>query len=125
MALKPEASLITGLSVGALVIAVYSKALPSQADIRVGAPQDQDIDSARKSAAWTSAGVCAAVSLIAQDATVFILGGMITVGMDWWVRHANASNPGVTRFLPGPIGSQDQPQTTDDMDVTGVTGLAA
>lgn len=124
MSLKPEASLITGIAVGALVVAVYSRALPSQADVRVGAPQDSDIDSARKSAAWTSAGVCAAVSLIAGDATVFILGGTITIAMDWWVRHANANNPSLTRYLPT-LGSDAQPQTTDDMDVRDVTGLAA
>lgn len=124
MGLKPEASLITGLAVGALVVAVYSKALPSQADVRVGQPQDDDIDSARKAAAWTSAGVCAAISLIAGDATVFVIGGTITIAMDWWVRHANQNNPSLSKYLPT-LGSSGQPQTTDDMDVTDVTGLAA
>lgn len=124
MALKPEASLLTGLAVGALVVAVYSKALPSQADVRVGQPQDDDIDAARKAAAWTSAGVCAAVSLIAGDATIFVIGGTITVAMDWWVRHANANNPSLSKYLPS-LASDAQPQTTDDMDAYDVTGLAA
>lgn len=124
MSLKPEASVMTGLAVGALVVAVYSRAVPSQADIRVGNMLDDDIDAARKAAAWTSVGVCAAVSLITSDATVFILGGLVTVSMDWWVRHANANNPSLSKFLPS-MYSDSQPQTTDDMDVHDVTGLAA
>jgi hypothetical protein len=122
--LKPESAVMTGLAVGALVVAVYSKALPSQADVRVGQVQDDDIDSSRKAAAWTSAGVVAAVSLIAGDPTVFIIGGTMVVSMDWWIRHANANNPSLARFLPS-LGSDAQPQTTDDMDVQDVTGLAA
>jgi len=68
--------------------------------------------------------VCAAVSLIAGDATVFIIGGAITVAMDWWVRHANVNNPALSKFLPT-MSSADQPQTTDDMDVSNVVEMAA
>ncbi len=124
MGLKPETSITTGLACAALVIAVYSKAVPSQADLRVGTRDDDDIDAARKAAAWTAAGVVAAVSLIAKDATVFIIGGGMVVAVDWWTRTANHNDPSLASFLPS-LASDQQPQTTDDMDVTGVTGLAA
>jgi hypothetical protein len=112
--LKPEASVVTGLATAALVIAVYSKALPSSVDVRVGAPQDPDIDSARKQAAWTSAGAVAAVALIAQDATVFTLGGLMVIGMDWWTRHSNLNNPAVSQYLPTNLGDT-QPTLTQEM----------
>lgn len=112
--LKPDASIGTGLATAALVIAVYSRALPASVDVRVGAPQDLDVDSARKQAAWTSAGVVAAVSLIAQDATVFTLGGLMVIGMDWWTRHSNLNNPAVSQYLPTNLGDA-VPTLTQEM----------
>lgn len=102
MSLKPEVSITTGLAVGALVWTIYNRALPADVDMRVAAPNDADIESSRKKAAYTAAGVVAGVSLIAKDATVFILGGMMVVAVDWWARHANAVNPELGRaFIPG------------------------
>ncbi len=102
MGLKPEVSIMTGLTVGALVWTIYNRALPADVDMRVAAPNDTDVESSRKKAAYTAAAAVAAVSLIAQDATVFILGGSMVVAVDWWARHANAVNPEMGRaFIPG------------------------
>lgn len=114
MSLKPEASIGTGLATAAVVIAVYSRALPASVDVRVGAPQDQDIDSARKQAAWTAAGVVAFVSLVAQDATVFTIGGVMVIAMDWWTRHGNLNNPAISQYLPTNLGDS-QPSLTQEM----------
>ena len=101
MALKPNESIMGGLAVGAVVFSVYSQATPSIADIRATAPNDQHIASSRKQAAIMSAGIVGAISLIAKDATIFIIGGAVIIGMDWWTRHANATNP-KTGTLTGP-----------------------
>lgn len=101
MALKPEASIMTGLAVAALVGAIYSKALPTMADLRVGAPGDTDANASRTTAAWSSAGAVAAVSLIAKDRTVFVLGAAMIVAVDWWTRHSNEHNPAMSQFMPG------------------------
>ena len=93
MALKPEISISVGLATAALVYSVYSNATPSITEIRAAKPNDSDVEASRKLAAWTSAGVVAAVSLIAKDPTVFILGGGMVVAVDWWHRHANVVNP--------------------------------
>lgn len=93
MALKPEVSISVGLATAALVYSVYSNATPSITEIRAAKPNDSDVEASRKLAAWTSAGVVAAVSLISKDPTVFILGGAMVVAVDWWHRHANAVNP--------------------------------
>jgi hypothetical protein len=99
--LKPETSILVGLSVGAVVYSVYSNATPTIADIRSAPPNDTNIANSRKQAAFMSAGLVGAISLIAKDPTIFIIGGAIIIGMDWWTRHANAVNP-KTGSLTGP-----------------------
>lgn len=97
MSLKPEVSLGVGLAVAAMVGAVYVNATPNLTDIRAAQQNDPDVAAARKVAAWTSTGLVAGVSLLSKDMTVFILGGAVTIAMDWWVRHANAVIPSVGR----------------------------
>jgi len=91
--MKAETSIVAGVSVAALVYAIYSNATPSIADVRVAKPHDADIEASRKLAAWTSAGVVSAVSLIAKDGTIFVLGGGMIIALDWWHRHANEVTP--------------------------------
>jgi hypothetical protein len=105
MGLKPEVSITTGLAVGALVWTIYAKAVPADVDMRVAQANDADVESSRKKAAYTAAGAVAAISLIAKDATVFIIGGAMVVAVDWWTRHANAVDPALGRaFIPGSMG---------------------
>jgi hypothetical protein len=102
MGLKPEVSIMTGLTVAALVWTIYNRALPADVDMRVAAPNDDDIEASRRKAGYTAAAAVSAVSLIAKDATVFILGGATLVAVDWWARHANAVNPELGKaFIPG------------------------
>ena len=91
--MKAETSIVAGVSVAALVYAIYANATPTIADIRVAKPKDADIEASRKLAAWTSAGVVAAVSLIAKDGTIFTMGGAMIIALDWWHRHANEVTP--------------------------------
>lgn len=91
--LKPETSLMVGLATAAVVYSTYQHAVPTIADMRVGAPQNRDLDAARKAASWTAAGIVAAISLLAKDPTVFVIGGVMVVSLDWFTRHANEVNP--------------------------------
>ena len=95
--LDKEKSIIVGLSVASIVYATYSKATPSVADMRVGAPGDGDIESSRKTAAWTSAAIVAGVSLLAKDPNIFVMGGAMIIGLDWITRHANQVDPQTQR----------------------------
>lgn len=92
MALGREASLGLGLASAALVWGVYNVALPTVADVRVGDPEDSDAASAERVATWASAAAVAGVSLIAKDATIFIIGGSMVVLMSIWYRHSNFFN---------------------------------
>lgn len=91
--LAKEQSIVAGLSVATVVYATYSRATPSVADMRVGKSGDDDIESARKQAAWVSAAVVAGVSLIAKDTNIFVMGGAMIIALDWMTRHANQVNP--------------------------------
>jgi predicted NBD/HSP70 family sugar kinase len=125
MALKPSESVMGGLAVGSVVYAIYSNATPPITDIRASAPNDDHIAASRKQAAIMSAGIVGAISLIAKDATIFIIGGGIIIAMDWWTRHANATNPKTGKITgPGtaptmtsaPVGVAGQSVTDMPMD---------
>lgn len=104
MALKAEVSLATGLATAVIVWAIHQHAVPTMAEVRVGPKHDEDVESARRLATWTSAGVVAAISLIAKDATVFVIGGAMAVGLDWWTRYSNETDPETGRATSFPQG---------------------
>jgi len=86
-----------GVTVGVLsaiaVGLIYNQALPSHADIRVGNPNDGDIESARRGAAVKSSALVALVSLVTRDLHTFIIGGATVAILDYSVKHHNAINP--------------------------------
>ena len=101
MGLKPEISVGAGLAVGTLVYAMYDNATPPLADVRSITENNADIDKSERATSWMAAGVVAGVSLIARDPVIFMVGGVMVIGMAWMTRHANAVNPDLQRFLPG------------------------
>jgi hypothetical protein len=114
--LKPEISVPTAAALGALVYGVYTQATPTIADMRVAKPNDTNIESARKGAAWTAAGIVAAISLITKDPTVFVVGGGMVIVMDWWTRHANAVDPATGKAATA-MASPMAPSPVDGADV--------
>ena len=99
MALKPEYSVMSGLTVGAVVFAVHAQATPSQADIQALPAGTPDIDSAERKATYISAGVVAGISLLAKDPTIFIIGSAATIAMALWTRHSNYTESINGRYL--------------------------
>jgi hypothetical protein len=104
MALKAEASLATGLATAVIVWAVHQNATPTMAEIRLSPRGDTDIDAARRQASWTAGAIVAAISLIARDATVFVIGGGMVVLLDWWARYTNEVDPDTGRATAYPLG---------------------
>lgn len=93
MALKPESSLMVSLGVGAIVYAIFTNATPSIADIRSLDKGNNDVQRSERAATWASAATVSAISLLAKDPTIFVIGGAMTVGMAWWHRHADQVDP--------------------------------
>lgn len=96
--LTPEGSVVGGIATGILVYAVYDRSLPDAATMGATPAGDPNIESGRKKAAWTSAGVLAAITLLTRDVNVFILGGVVLVALDLHARHGNAANPDTGRI---------------------------
>jgi hypothetical protein len=90
---KPEGSVVAGAAVAALVYATYSQSVPNASVVHATQAHDTNIESGRKKAAWTSAAVVGGVSLIARDPTIFVLGGLVLIALDFHARHANATDP--------------------------------
>lgn len=88
MALKPEASVISGLAVAAVVYAIHSNFTPTIADIQGLPAGNKDVDRSERQATWLSAGVVAGISLLAKDPTIFVLGSAATIAMAFLTRHA-------------------------------------
>ena len=86
--LKPEASIGTALAVSAVVYAIHSNFTPSLADMQGLPAGNMDVDAAERKATWLSAGVVAAVSLIARDPVIFVIGSGATIALAWFSRHA-------------------------------------
>ena len=91
--LKPEGSMMAGIATGALVYGIYSMNLGNLATIHTTPSGDGNARAARKKAAIQAVTAVAAISLLAKDVNVFILGGAITVLLDWHARHAVEAHP--------------------------------
>jgi hypothetical protein len=91
--LKPDTSVMLGLANGGIIVAIYNGTLPTAATIRTADPEDNDIEGARKAAAWTSAAVLGFMFLLTRDRNSFLIGGLVLGGIDLIVKHANGLNP--------------------------------
>jgi hypothetical protein len=120
MGLKPEVSIPVALATGTVVYTIYNRGLPSTTDVRVGKQGDATIDAVRKQNAWMAAAVVSGISLLAKDATVFIVGGAMVVGLDWVTRYANWTNPVSGTLDLNPFGAQERNETpADSLDGAG------
>lgn len=116
--LKPSESVMVSLATGAIVYAVYQGALPSIAESHATEPHNASIESSRKKAVWTSAGVVGAMFLMTHDPNVFMVGAGATILLDWMHRHANSVNPTTGKMVAKSqattlAGGADQGMSTD------------
>lgn len=117
--LKPDASIMVGLSVAGVVFAVHSQATPSQADIQALPPGTQDIDASERKATILSVGIVSGISLIAKDPTVFLIGSVATLAMAFWTRHSNWKD--TSSGIVGGVSQAGSPNTTPEATVAETT----
>jgi hypothetical protein len=118
MALRPDLSIAGSLAVGGLVLAVYSRTLPPNADLRVLDAGDEDAEAARKQALWTSVGLVSVISLLTKDPTLAVTGYAMTLALDWGTRHAIWVNP-FTGTAMGPAREGDVSVPTQEQTPGG------
>lgn len=109
--LKPEASIGTSLAVCAVVYAIHSNFTPTMADMQALPAGNQDVDSAERKATWLSAGVVGAVSLLAKDPTIFVLGSGMTIALALYSRYAVHTD---TKSAPS-VGGPGQLSSANDL----------
>lgn len=97
--LKPEHSVAIGIGVGAVDLLVFNGLLPNTTDVRTANPQNADVESERRKAVIYCVGVNGFVSLITRDWTVFLIGGIVTIGMSYVYAHANEINPATGKMV--------------------------
>jgi hypothetical protein len=90
--LKQEDALLTGLGVAAVVGTIYAVHVPTTAAVRASAPNNMHAEASRKSASWTAAVVVVGASLLARDPTVFVIGGVVVIALDFAHRLANSTD---------------------------------
>lgn len=127
--LKPDTSVMLGVANGALIASIYDKTIPSVAAVRVADSHDNDIEAARKHAAWASAGVLGFMYLLTRDRNSFLIGGLVLASVDLIVKHANGMNP-MTGSLdtnesesidPSLVNDYSLPNYEQDDTMTGVS----
>jgi len=89
MALKADAEVSIALATSVMAYGAYQLAVPRVADVRSLEPNNADIGSAERTAAWVSAGLVSFVALITKSPNTFILGGATVIAASWMTRHAN------------------------------------
>jgi hypothetical protein len=104
--LQPSQAVAVGIGISALDLLIFDHFVPSVADVRTAAPQNSDVETARRQATIYCVGINGLVSLMTRDWNVFLIGGMTTAAMSWLIVHANTVNP-VTGTMKSP-GEQAQ-----------------
>ena len=106
--LSPQHSVAVGVAIGAVDVFIFNQHIPNFADIRSAQPLNDDVDAGRRQATIMCTAVNGLVSLMTRDWNVFLIGGIVTVGLSWFAAHANAVNP-QTGKLNAPGGESIAP----------------
>lgn len=103
MALKPEASVMSGLAVCGVVWGIHSNFTPTMADMQGLPAGNKDVDNSERAATWLSIGVVSGISLLAKDPTIFVMGSIATVAMAFLTRNAvwTEAAGGLVNAAPG------------------------
>jgi hypothetical protein len=118
---------MVGLLTAAGIYLIYSNALPTIADVRSAPAHDNDVESARRMAAWKSTGLVLLTFLVARDFNSYVISGAALIGADYMVKHANAVNPATNRLdstdtglsiAPGMAEAYPMPSYQDDSMVS-------
>lgn len=104
--LRPDSSIQLGVLIGIVDVFIYSKSVPSLADVRTADPHNEDVETARKHAAWATIAFNSFVSMVTRDWNVFLTGGIVVIALDFMTKHANGVNP-ATKKLDQGAGNTD------------------
>lgn len=90
--LKPNEEIQVSALSAAVVYGIFQLNAPNLSDVKAAKAGNQNVHSSVKTAAWTSAAVIAGLSILSKSATVFVVGGLMTVAESWKYFHGNVTN---------------------------------
>lgn len=96
---------IAGAMVAFGVIAIYQTHLPTVAEARNASLNDSHLESARRQAAYLSAGLVIATALLLKSPEVFVIGGGTLWAEDMCHKHANQVHPDTGKVSLGQYDS--------------------
>lgn len=102
--LKPDSATLVGVLTAAGVYLIYNNALPTVTDVRSAPQHDDDVETARKHAAWMSAALVGLVFLVARDVNSYVISGGALIGLDYMYKHHNTVNPATGKADVGNTG---------------------
>ena len=123
--LKPEGSITAGIATAGLVYSIYQMDVGPVSQVQMTDANHPALESSRKKAGYTSFIAVAAITLIARDTNIGILGFATIIAMEAHYRHAIMSDPltGImqppspSKYVPAenvvPLPTQGQPVAPD------------
>ena len=110
MDLKPrlsgENSIIASLATVALVLGVYNMKVGPVSDVHATDPNDGNMAASVKKAGWEALTAVAALTLLAKDPNIAILGGAAIIAEELSYLHAMMTNPGTGQITLTPQAYQ-------------------
>lgn len=119
--LDPSQTVAIGVGIGVVDAFIFERHLPPNADIRTAQPHNDDVDAARRQATGMCIAVNGFVSLITRDWNVFLIGGIVTVGLSYLAAHANALDPATGKMAGGTPSLNPEQQAYPLPDYSGDT----
>lgn len=106
--LKPEGSITAGIATAGLVYAIYQMDVGPVSQVQMTDANHPSLETSRKKAGYTSFIAVAALTLIARDTNIGVLGFLSIIAMEAHYRHAIMADA-ITGIMQPPSPSKYEP----------------
>jgi hypothetical protein len=121
--LKPEGSIVAGIATVGLVYGLYQLNVGPMSQAQATPANHPVLESSRKKAGIQAFIVVAALTLIARDMNIGILGGGTIIAMEVAYRHGIMAHPESGKIEnPNPATAYEPAQNVYSMPLQGQTG---
>lgn len=116
MGSKAEISLPLALATATVVYTVHGRGLPPTIDLRATESGDEMAETMRKRNTWMAAATVGAISLIAKDPVIFVVGGAMVIALDWMTRADIWASPSANQVEATGMPATAPTQHADQMN---------
>ena len=120
--LKPEGSLILGMTTAAVVYSIYQLDVGPVSMAQATDANHPLLESSRKKAGYTALVMVGGLALLAKDPNMIILGGAAIIAIEAHYRHAIMVQPDTGRMVAPTASSYRPAQDTVPLGLQAETG---